>query len=210
MAPLTVEIWSDIVCPWCYIGKRRFEAALAEFPHDVEYTWRSFELDPGAPPVREHSAAEHLASKYGMSVEQAEASHAQMTELAAQEGLEYHFDTARGGNSFDAHRLLHLAAAHGKQDEAKERLMRAYFTEGVAIGDREALVALAADIGLDPDQARTVLDGDEYADAVRADELLAQRIGIQGVPFFVLNRRYGVSGAQPAAVLVQALEKACE
>jgi len=210
MAPLTVEIWSDIVCPWCYIGKRRFEAALAEFPHDVEYTWRSFELDPVAPRVRQDSAAEHLASKYGMSVEQAEASHQQMTALAAQEGLEYHFESAKGGNSFDAHRLMHLAGAHGKQDMAKERLMRAYFTEGVAIGDRDALVAVAADIGLDPDAARAVLDGDDYADAVRADEVLAQRIGIQGVPFFVLNRRYGVSGAQPAEVLVQALEKACE
>ena len=210
MAPLTVEIWSDIICPWCYIGKRRFEAALAEFPHDVEYTWRSFELDPGAPRMRQDSATEHLASKYGMSVEQAEASHQQMTALAAQEGLEYHFETAKGGNSFDAHRLMHLAGAHGKQDMAKERLMRAYFTEGVAIGDRDALVAVAADIGLDPDEARAVLDGDDYADAVRADEVLAQRIGIQGVPFFVLNRRYGVSGAQPAEVLVQALEKACE
>jgi predicted DsbA family dithiol-disulfide isomerase len=209
MARLTVEIWSDVVCPWCYIGKRRFEAAAAQFPHEVEYTWRSFELDPSAPPTREHGATEHLAAKYGMSLDQARASHAQMTELAAQEGLEYHFDKARGGNSFDAHRLIHLAAAHGRQDEAKERLMRAYFTEGVAIGDREALVALAADIGLDPDEARAVLDGDAYADAVRDDETLAHRIGINAVPFFVLNRRYGVSGAQPAEILVQALEKAC-
>jgi predicted DsbA family dithiol-disulfide isomerase len=206
MAPLTVEIWSDVVCPWCYIGKRRFEAAVEQFDREVEVVWRSFELDPSAPPVREHSASEHLASKYGMSAEQAEASHAQMTELAAAEGLEYHFDRARGGNSFDAHRLIHLAAAHDLQDAAKERLMRAYFTEGVAIGDREALVAVAADIGLD---ARAALESGDYADAVRADELLAHRIGIQGVPFFVLNRRYGVSGAQPADVLVQALEHAC-
>ena len=149
MAPLTVEIWSDVVCPWCYIGKRRFEAALADFPHEVETVWRSFELDPGAPATREHTATAHLAAKYGMSLEQAQASHAQMTELAAAEGLEYHFETARGGNSFDAHRLIHLAAAHGLQAEAQERVMRAYFTEGVAIGDREQLVALAADLGLD-------------------------------------------------------------
>jgi predicted DsbA family dithiol-disulfide isomerase len=209
VAPLTVEIWSDVVCPWCYIGKRRFEAAVAAFGHEVDTVWRSFELDPGAPPTRDHTATEHLAAKYGMSVEQAQASHAQMTALAAQEGLEYHFDTARGGNSFDAHRLIHLAAAHGNQDEAKERLMRGYFTEGVAIGDREALVALAADIGLDADEARAALDGDAYADAVREDELLAQRIGIQGVPFFVLDRRLGVSGAQPAEVLVRAMEQAC-
>jgi predicted DsbA family dithiol-disulfide isomerase len=209
MAPLTVEIWSDVVCPWCYIGKRRFESALAEFPHKVETVWRSFELDPGAPPTREHNATEHLAAKYGMSLEQAEASHAQMTELAAAEGLEYHLETARGGNSFDAHRLIHLAGAHGKQAEAQERVMHAYFTEGVAIGDREQLVALAADLGLDPDEARTVLESDAYADAVREDEQLAQRIGIHGVPFFVLGRRYGVSGAQPAEILVQALEQAC-
>jgi predicted DsbA family dithiol-disulfide isomerase len=203
---LQVEIWSDVVCPWCYIGKRRFEAAVERFDGEVEVVWRSFQLDPEAPAVREHTATEHLAAKYGMSVEQAEASHAQMTELAAHEGLEYHFERARGGNSFDAHRLLHLAAAHGLQDAAGERLMRAYFTEGVAIGDREALIALAAEIGLD---AREALEGDDYADAVREDELLARRIGIQGVPFFVLNRRYGVSGAQPADVLVQALETAC-
>jgi predicted DsbA family dithiol-disulfide isomerase len=206
MRSVQVEIWSDVVCPWCYIGKRRFEAAVERFDGDVEIVWRSFELDPGAPAMREHSAAQHLASKYGMSVEQAEASHAQMTELAAQEGLEYHFEKARGGNSFDAHRLIHLAAAHGKQAEAQERVMRGYFTDGLPIGDREALMALGDELGLD---ARAALESDEYAEAVREDEMLAQRIGIQGVPFFVLDRRYGVSGAQPADVLVQALEQAC-
>jgi predicted DsbA family dithiol-disulfide isomerase len=207
MAPLNVEIWSDVVCPWCYIGKRRFEAAVEQFDGEVEVTWRSFELDPGAPPVREHTASEHLAAKYGMSREQAETSHAQMTELAAQEGLEYHFELAKGGNSFDAHRLIHLAAANGLEDEVMERVMRGYFTEGVAIGDREALIALAHESGLD---ARAALEGDDYADAVREDEDLARRIGIRGVPFFVLDRRYGVSGAQPADILVQALEKACD
>jgi predicted DsbA family dithiol-disulfide isomerase len=206
VAPLTVEIWSDVVCPWCYIGKRRFEAAVEQFDGEVEVVWRSFELDPGALAIREHTATEHLADKYGMSVEQAEASHVKMTELAAQDGLEYHLERARGGNSFDAHRLIHLAAAHGKQGEAQERVMRGYFTEGIPIGDREALIALGDDLGLD---ARATLESDEYADAVREDEMLAQRIGIQGVPFFVLGRRYGVSGAQPADVLVQALEKSC-
>jgi predicted DsbA family dithiol-disulfide isomerase len=204
--PLTVEIWSDVVCPWCYIGKRRFEAAVERFDGDVDVVWRSFELDPSAPAVRAHGASEHLAAKYGMSVEQAEASHAQMTELAAQEGLEYHFERVHGGNSFDAHRLIHLAAAHGKQGEAQERVMRAYFTEGVPIGDREALIGLGDELGLD---ARAALESDEYGDAVREDEQLAHRIGIQGVPFFVLGRRYGVSGAQPAEALVQALEQAC-
>jgi predicted DsbA family dithiol-disulfide isomerase len=207
MAPLKVEIWSDVVCPWCYIGKRRFEAALAEFPHEVETVWRSFELDPGAPPAREHTATEHLAAKYGMSVEQAEASHAQMTELAAREGLEYHFDTARGGNSFDAHRLIHLAAEQGLGEQVSERLFSAQHCEAEATGDRETLERLAVEAGLDRDDVRDVLDGDRYADAVRADEEAASQIGIRGVPFFVLGRKYGLSGAQPADVLVQALQQ---
>jgi predicted DsbA family dithiol-disulfide isomerase len=208
MEAMKVEIWSDVVCPWCYIGKRRFERAVERFDGEVEVVWRSFELDPDAPATREHGASEHLAAKYGMSIEQAEASHAQMTELAAQEGLEYHFEKARGGNSFDAHRLIHLATAHGKQAEAQERVMRAYFTEGVAIGDRVALIELGAELGLG--DARAALESDAYADAVREDETLARRIGIQGVPFFVFDRRYGLSGAQPAEVMLQALEKAAE
>jgi predicted DsbA family dithiol-disulfide isomerase len=212
MAPLTVEIWSDVVCPWCYVGKRRLEHALERFAHrdQVELTWRSFELDPNAPPVRRHSSAEHLAAKYGMSVEQAERSNAQMTELAASEGLEYHLDRTRGGNTFDAHRLIQLGKARGIQDAVKERLMRAYFTDNEAIDDRETLVRLAADAGLDADEARAVLASDEYADAVREDEELARRIGINGVPFFVLGRRYGVSGAQTPDVLLEALNKSWE
>ena len=201
VAPLTVEIWSDVVCPWCYIGKRRFEAAAEQFERrgEVEVVWRSFELDPGAPArPRGTPHTEHLAAKYGMSVEQAEASHVKMTDLAAQEGLEYHFERARGGNSFDAHRLIHLAAAHGKQGEAKERVMHAYFTEGVPIGDREALDRIGARGASGLDGTRGARIGRGYAEAVREDEMLAQRIGIQGVPFFVLGRRYGVSGAQPA------------
>jgi predicted DsbA family dithiol-disulfide isomerase len=206
MAPLTVEIWSDVVCPWCYVGKRRFEQALASFEHrdEVAVVWRSFELDPNAPPEREVSSSEHLAAKHGMSVEQAEQTNRQMTETAAAEGLEYHLDRTRGGNSFDAHRLLQAAKDQGRQDEMKERLMRAYFTEGEAIGDAETLVRLALEVGVDP----TPLKGGGYADAVRADEQLAMKIGIQGVPFFVLNRRYGVSGAQPADLMLQALETA--
>ena len=206
MAPMTVEIWSDIVCPWCYVGKRRLEHALERFAHrdQVELTWRSFQLDPTAPPERTTSPAEHLASKYGMSIEEAERSNAQMTELAAGEGLEYHLDRTRGGNSFDAHRLIQLAKGNGRGDEVMERLMRAYFTEGEAIGDAETIVRLAIEMGVDP---RGLL-GDAYADAVRQDEELARRIGIQGVPFFVLNRRYGISGAQPPELLLKALEKA--
>jgi predicted DsbA family dithiol-disulfide isomerase len=210
--PLAVEIWSDVVCPWCYIGKRRFENALARFEHrdEVEVRFRSFELDPSAPKALEAPAAERLADKYGISVEEAEASHAQLTAMAAAEGLEYHLDRTRGGNTFDAHRLLHLAADQGVQAEAKERLMRAYFTESLPITDAETLVRVVGEAGVDADAARATLAGDRYADAVREDEHLAQRIGIHGVPFFVLDRRYGVSGAQPAEILVQALERAWE
>jgi predicted DsbA family dithiol-disulfide isomerase len=209
MAALTVEIWSDVVCPWCYVGKRRFEKALAGFEHrgEVEVTWRSFQLDPHAPREREGSSAEHLARKYGMSVEQAESTNAQMTALAASEGLEYHLDRTRGGNSFDAHRLIHLAAERGLQDAMQERLMRAYFTEGEPVGDLDALARLAAELGVD---ATPLREGAAYAEAVLADEELAARIGIRGVPYFVLDRHYGVSGAQPSELLLQALEQAWE
>ena len=208
MAPLRVEIWSDVVCPWCYVGKRRFESAVQAYDGDVDFRWRSFELDPQAPPVRELPAAEHLAAKYGMSVEDARALNAQMTELAAGEGLEYHLDRTRGGNTFDAHRLIQLGAARGVQDAVKERLMRGYFTEGEPVSDHDTLVRLGADAGLDPAESLTTLESDAYADDVRIDEDLARRMGIQGVPYFVLDRRFGVSGAQPANVLLQAFERA--
>jgi predicted DsbA family dithiol-disulfide isomerase len=208
--PFMIEIWSDVVCPWCYVGKRRFESALERFEHrdDVTVTFRSFELDPQAEREPAGTTTERLASKYGMSPEQAEGMHAQMTALAAEEGLEYHLDRTRGGNTFDAHRLIHLAADHGLQAEAKERLMRGYFSEGEPVGDPEALVRLVADVGVDADEARAVLASDRYADAVREDEDLARRMGINGVPYFVLGRRYGVSGAQSADVLLQALDQA--
>jgi predicted DsbA family dithiol-disulfide isomerase len=208
--PLTVEIWSDLVCPWCYIGKRRFEAALERFAHrdDVSVLWRSFELDPQAPIAPAGTSTERLAEKYGMSLEQAQAAQRQVTELAAQEGLAYHLDVARGGNTFTAHRLVHEAAVHGHQAAAQERLMAAYFTEGEPISDPETLARLVAEAGVDPEAARATAFSDRHGDAVREDELLAARLGIQGVPFFVLDRRYGVSGAQPAEVLLEALERA--
>jgi predicted DsbA family dithiol-disulfide isomerase len=208
--PLTVEIWSDVVCPWCYIGKRRFEAALEAFRHSDEVTvmWRSFELDQEAPREPEGSATERLAAKYGMSVERAETLHAEMTERAAGEGLEFRFDLARGGNTFDAHRLIHLAATYGHQAAAQERLMRAHFTEGAAITDHDTLVRLMAEVGVDEAEARDVLETERFGEDVREDELLASQLGIQGVPFFVLDRRLGVSGAQPPEVLVQALQRA--
>jgi predicted DsbA family dithiol-disulfide isomerase len=210
MAELTVDIWSDVVCPWCYIGKRRFEAALEGFEHrdDVTVLWHSFELDPDAPPVAEGRSAERLAEKYGMSVEEAAGRQAEITTLAAQDGLTYDLAESRGGNSFDAHRLIHLAAERGLGDAAMERLMSAYFGEREPIGDRDTLQRLAVEVGLPAEEVREVLDGERYADAVRADERAATQIGIRGVPFFVLGRKYGVSGAQPAEVLLQALQQA--
>jgi predicted DsbA family dithiol-disulfide isomerase len=207
---MKVEIWSDVVCPWCYIGKRRFEAALARFSHrdDVEVLWRSFELDPSAPARRAGDSAERLAAKYGMSREQAVASQDRLTQMATQEGLAFHFDQAQSGNTFDAHRLLHLAAERCVQDEVKERLFRAYFSEGEPIGDRETLARLAMEVGLASVDAEAVLASDKYAEDVRTEEHEASELGINGVPFFVVDRRYGVSGAQPADVLLQVLERA--
>jgi predicted DsbA family dithiol-disulfide isomerase len=209
---VNVEIWSDIACPWCYVGKRRFEAALAQFDHrdEVTVTWRSFELDPSAPQERPGSRDEHLASKYGMSVEQARQMHEQMTEVAAGEGLEFKFDIARGCNTFDAHRLLHLAQEHGAQDAMKERLMRAHFTEGELISDHAALERLAVDAGLAADDARDVLATDRYAAAVREDESTARSLGITAVPFFVVDRAIGAAGAQPPEVLAQLLDRGWE
>ena len=207
---MKVEIWSDVVCPWCYIGKRNFEAALAEFPHrdDVEVVWRSFELDPSAPAVREGDYAGRLASKYGVPVAEARAMIDRMTGAAASVGLAFRFDLARPGNTFDAHRLIHLGADRGVQDAVKERLLAATFAEGEPIGDRETLVRLAAEAGLDADEARSVLESDAYAKEVRADEAEAAAFGIGGVPFFVVERTYGVSGAQPPEVLRNVLDRA--
>ncbi len=204
---MKVEIWSDVVCPWCYIGKRRFETALERFEHrgEVEVEYRSFELNPNAPSEVDGSLEEGLARKYGLSLEQARALNARVVEAAAGEGLQYRFDIARRGNTFDAHRLLHLASSDGLQAAMKERLMAAYFVEGRAIGDRETLVELAGEVGLDPGRARAALESGEFANDVRADEREATELGITGVPFFVIDRRYGVSGAQPPEVMLKAL-----
>jgi predicted DsbA family dithiol-disulfide isomerase len=205
---MLVEIWSDLVCPWCYLGKRRVEAALQQFEHAdrVDLLWRSFELEPDAPKVAE-SRRSLLLSRYGMTAEQAAERDVQMTALAAEAGLEYRPDLAQLGNTFDAHRVLHAARAAGLQAQVKERLLRAYFTEGRKLTDAPTLVELAADAGLDPEAARTALADGSFGEDVRDDEREAASIGITGVPFFVLNRRYAVSGAQPSELLLQALER---
>jgi predicted DsbA family dithiol-disulfide isomerase len=210
VSALKVEIWSDVVCPWCYIGKRRFEAALEGFEHrdEVEVVWKSFELDPSAPTQRSEDLADRLATKYGVTREQAQAMNARVVEQAAGVGLEYHLDVARHGNTFDAHRLIHLAAEKGLQAEATERFSAAYFTEGRPIGDRDTLVELAAEVGIDRDRAEEVLHGDEFAANVRQDQREAAQLGISAVPCFVIDRRYGISGAQPSELLLQALNQA--
>jgi len=209
---VNVEIWSDIACPWCYVGKRRFEAALEQFPHRdrVTVTWRSFELDPAAPSERPESGAEHLASKYGTSVEQARAMEQRMTETAAGDGLEFNFDKLRLGNTFDGHRITHLAAQHGLQDAMEERLMRAYLTEGRLIADHEVLLELALEVGLPEDEVREVLLTERFAEDVRDDERTAATLGISAVPTFIVDRAVGVSGAQDPALLLTMLEKAYE
>lgn len=208
--PLTIEIWSDVVCPFCYIGKRELETALARFPHrdSVSVQWRSFELDPNAPTNSTESTYSMLSRKYGMTLEQAKERSRGVKERAATLGLAYDLDSTVVTNSFDAHRLLQLAKTQGKGDAMKERLLSAHFVEGRRIGDRATLLALAADAGLQG--AGSVLDTDAYSDAVRADELEAQRFRITGVPFFVFDRRLGVSGAQSSEHFLQALEQAWE
>jgi predicted DsbA family dithiol-disulfide isomerase len=207
---MQVEIWSDVVCPWCYLGKRRFEQALQSFAHrdDVEVIYRSFELDPSAPVAVTTPTTELLARKYGMSVEQAHDAQRQMEARAAADGLEFRMDGLRSGNTRDAHRLLQLAGVRGRQAELAERLHRAYFTEQGSIFDHAALTGYAVDAGLDADEASQVLASDQYSDAVDADEATAHALGANGVPFFVIDRRFGISGAQPAAVITQTLERA--
>jgi len=204
-----IEIWSDIACPWCYIGKRRFEAALAQFEHaaDVRVNWRSFELDPAAPHEREGDRATRLAEKYGITVEQAREMEQQLTGTAAGEGLEFRFDIARSGTTFDAHRIVHLAQDHGIQDAMKERLLRAYFSEGKLISDPETLVDLAAEVGLPEAGARATLASDRYAEQVRDDERTALALGISAVPTFVVDRALGASGAHPPEALLELLRQ---
>ena len=206
---MEIDVWADVVCPWCLLGKRRFEAALERFEDrdDVTVRWRSFELDPAAPREHETDAATRLAEKYGMSLEEVHQRHAQLEAMGAEEGAEFHFDRVRGGNTFDAHRLVQLAADRGLQDAVIERIMHANFADGEAIGDPATLERLAVEAGLDAHEAREVLLTDRYGETVREDERLAASVGITGVPCFVVDRRLAVSGAQPPDVLLQLLRE---
>jgi predicted DsbA family dithiol-disulfide isomerase len=207
---MKIEIWSDVICPWCYIGKRRFETALADFAQrdEVEVIWRSFELDSKAPRQQPGTLVEMLASKYRVSPQAAAAMNARVSGVAAEIGLEYHLEKARPGNTFDAHRLLHFAVARGLGDRATERVMHAYFSEALPVGDRAALARLAPEFGITEADALAMLESDAYADAVRSDEARAAGFGINGVPFFVFDEKSGISGAQPVEVFVEALQQA--
>ena len=204
---MKIEVWSDVVCPWCYIGKRRLEAALDDFDEDVEVVWRSFELDPSAPRQTDKPLDESLAAKYGTSLEGARRMIERMTQTAADEGLDFDFDSAQPGNTFDAHRVIHFAAEHGKQGEMKERLLKAYMTEGRPIADRDELAKLAGEVGLDAEQVRTMLSTDAFADAVRQDEAEARQVGVTGVPFFLIDEQFGVPGAQTPDVLIDTFQR---
>jgi predicted DsbA family dithiol-disulfide isomerase len=207
---MEVEIWADVVCPWCYLGKRRFERALDSFGHQdkVQVVYRSFELDPRAPHGVTTPTVEVLAEKYGMSADKARQAQRQMEQRATEDGLIFRMDGLRSGNTRDAHRLLHLAKASDRQGALMERLQRAYFTEQDSIFDHEALTRLAVDAGLDRDEVTDVLVSDRYSDHVDTDQAMAQSLGATGVPLFVIDRRYGISGAQPAETITEVLERA--
>lgn len=207
---MRIEIWSDVICPWCYIGKRNFEAALADFPHKdkVELVWRSFELDPHAPAELPGTMEEMLAQKYRTSREEAAAMIARVTAAAKTVGLAYRLDLARTGNTFDAHRLLHHAASKGLGGKATETLMHAYFCEALPVGDRTALARLAPQFGIAEDEATKILESEDYAEAVRADEARAARFGINVVPSFVIDEKHLITGGQPVAGFAEALRQA--
>ncbi len=210
---MRIEIWSDVVCPWCYIGKRRLERALAGFPHrdEVEVVYRAFELDPTAPQVGTESIAESLGRKYGGGLENARRMMARVEEIAAGEGLAFDYADATHTKTVDAHRLLHLALHEGGprlQADLKESLLAAYFLRGESMGDHDVLAKAAVDAGLDPEHVDRVLASDEYVEEVQADIAQARAYGANGVPFFVVDQRYGISGAQPVEVFAQTLERA--
>ncbi|ASV66672.1 DsbA family oxidoreductase [Cytobacillus kochii] len=209
---MKVEIWSDIACPFCYIGKRKFEHALDGFNQkdEVEVVYKSFQLDPNAPQNTTETMNQMLAKKYGQSVEQVEQMQKQVTVQANEVGLDYHLNDAKMTNTLDAHRLIHLAKEKGKMSEMKEQLLKSYFVEGKHVGEIESLVEIAAAVGLDKEEVTSVLASDQYKKEVEADMQEGVQLGVQGVPFFVFNRKYAVSGAQPSNVFSEVLTKVIE
>lgn len=209
---MTIEIWSDVMCPFCYIGKRKFENALTQFPHkdDVEVIWKSFQLNPNLKTDAHKNTHQYLAEVKGWSLEEAKKMSDHVTNLAKQVGLTYHLDKAVVANSFDAHRFSCLAKKHGLQDKAEERLFLAYFTEGKNTADHATLIQLGVEIGLEADEIKQMLEGNEYAVEVQQDIIEAQQVGVRGVPFFVLGGKYAISGAQETALFLEALNRTWE
>lgn len=206
---MRVDIWSDVVCPFCYIGKKRLEHVAEQAGIELEVHWHSFELDPNAPAKHEISNTERLAIKYGRSFEQMEEMERNIATMAASEGIDFQWQQAKSGNSFNAHRIIHLAQSKGLGNEAKEAFFHAYMTEGLAIGEREVVEEIASRIGLDLAEVEFVLNSDELADFVRHDEKIAhEQLNISGVPFFVFDQKLTLSGAQPSEVFLQALQQA--
>ncbi|TAE25814.1 MAG: DsbA family oxidoreductase [Cytophagales bacterium] len=207
---MNVEIWSDVMCPFCYIGKRKFEAALDQFPHkdQINVIWKSFQLNPDMPTDPSRSVLDYLAEVKGIPLAQAEQMHDHVTAMAREVGLEYHFDKAVVANSFDAHRFIQLAKQHGLGDAAEERIFRAYFTEGRNTADHTTLTELGTEIGLDKIEVEKMLQTDAFTEAVEQDIYESRQIGVRGVPFFVINRKYAVSGAQPPETFLGALQTA--
>ncbi len=216
---MKVEIWSDIACPFCYIGKRRFENALEKFSKkgtsvrpltEVEIVWKSYQLDPYFKPVLGQNIHQMLAEKKGWTEEHARQLNQQVITMAQEEGLNYNLDSIIPANTLNAHRLIHLAAKHGLQDEAKERLLSAYFTEGRNLNSKDALGELAVEIGLSFDEVETLLNGKEFAEEVSSDGHEGAALGVRGVPFFVFDRKYAISGAQPEHLFLETMEKVVE
>ena len=208
---MRVDIWSDVVCPFCYIGKKRLEKTAEQVGVELEVHWHSFQLDADAPKRQEISNSERLAQKYGRSLAEVEEMQRNIAEMAKAEGIEFNWQNANSGNTLDAHRIIHLAQSKGLGSEAKEAFFYSYMTDGLAIGERETLEDVASRIGLNPVEVDDVLDSDEYADFVKFDEATARdQLNVTGVPFFVFDQRIALSGAQPTEVFVQVLEKALE
>ncbi|ENV38981.1 hypothetical protein F959_00116 [Acinetobacter venetianus RAG-1 = CIP 110063] len=206
---MRVDIWSDVVCPFCYIGKKRLEHVAEEAGIELEIHWHSFELDPNAPAKHDTSNTERLAKKYGRSYAEMEEMERNVAAMAASEGIDFQWQKANSGNSFNAHRIIHLAQSKGLGNEAKEAFFHAYMTEGLAIGEREVVEEIASRIGLDNAEVEYVLDSDELADFVRHDEKIAhEQLKVTGVPFFVFDQKLALSGAQPREVFLQALQQA--
>ncbi len=205
--PIKVDIWSDVQCPWCYIGKRKFEAGAAQFGGAVEVEYHSFELSPDTPVEFDGSPMDYLAQRKGLPLAQVEEMLARVTEIATSVGLDYDYEHIHQTNTVISHELLHFAKAHGRQLEMKERLLKAYFVNGEHVGRIPDLVAIAVELGFDGAEVAEALESHRYLADVKADVALAQEYGIQGVPFFVIDGKYGVSGAQEAATFANVLEQ---